>query len=170
MASLTLRAPDDFHHHLRDGEVLSDTANAAARQFSRVLVMPNLIPPVTTAAAANEYKTRILSALHPELRAADRFRPLMTMYLTDQTTPEQIKQCKLGGDVHAVKLYPAGATTNSASGVTDYKKILPTLQAMEKYDVPLCVHGEVTDPAVDIFDRERVFVEKKLPELIQVEW
>ncbi|KAL1526480.1 hypothetical protein AB1Y20_015190 [Prymnesium parvum] len=164
---LSLIAPDDFHHHLRDGAVLSDTANAAARQFSRALVMPNLVPPVTTAAAASEYKTRILSALSPEARAADRFRPLMTMYLTDETTPEEIKQCFVGGDVKAVKLYPAGATTNSASGVTDYEKITPALQAMQHYGLPLCIHGEVTDPAVDIFDRERVFIEKKLPDLLQ---
>lgn len=162
---VVLRAPDDFHHHLRDGEVLSDTVNAAARQFSRVLVMPNLVPPVTTAAAASEYKERILNALSPDFRAS--FQPLMTLYLTDNTSAEEIKQCKIRGDVKAVKLYPAGATTNSDSGVTNYEKITPALQAMAHYDLPLCIHGEVTDSNVDIFDRERLFIENRLPDLLQ---
>ena len=165
---LTIRQPDDFHHHFRDGDVLPATVNAAARQFSRVIAMPNLVPPVTTAAAASEYKARLLSALSPEMRAAGFFKPMMTAYLTDDTSPEDIKQCAVGGDVKAVKLYPAGATTNSASGVTDYTKIAPALQAMAHYGLPLCVHGEVTDPAIDIFDRERVFIETKLPDLLQV--
>ena len=165
--SMTLLQPDDFHHHLRDGAVLKDTAAAAAAQFGRAIVMPNLMPPVTTTAAASEYKARILEALHASGVPAGSFDPLMTLYLTDDTPPEEIKRAADSGDVKAVKLYPAGATTNSNSGVTDYEKITPALQAMSRYGLNLCIHGEVTDPEVDIFDRERVFVETKLPDLIQ---
>ena len=163
----TMLQPDDFHHHLRDGAVLKDTAVACAKQFGRALVMPNLVPPVTTAAAATEYKARILEVLHAAGVPAGSFDPLMTLYLTDDTSPEEIKLAAASGDVKAVKLYPAGATTNSASGVTDYTKITPALEAMAHYGLHLCVHGEVTDPHVDIFDRERVFVETKLPDLLQ---
>ena len=164
--TLSLSRPDDFHHHLRDGAVLADTVAACARQFGRALCMPNLQPPVTTAAGASEYKLRILEALKARGGPAD-FKPMMTLYLTDNTSPEDIKAAAASGDVHAVKLYPAGATTNSACGVTDYSKITPALDAMAHYGLPLCVHGEVTDAAVDIFDRERVFVATRLPELLQ---
>jgi dihydroorotase len=164
--SLTIARPDDFHHHLRDGDVLGDTAVAAARQFGRALVMPNLVPPVTTAEAATAYKARILDTLHAR-GCKTGFQPLMTLYLTDDTSPEEIKRAAAAGDVKAVKLYPAGATTNSASGVTDYSRLTGALQAMAHYGLPLCVHGEVTEPTVDIFDRERVFVQTRLPELLQ---
>ena len=166
---LSLPLPDDMHHHLRDGEVLADTVAAAARQFGRAICMPNLVPPVTTAEMATAYKGRILEALRSRTPEGARvtFEPLMTLYLTDNTTPEDIKQCAAAGDVKAVKLYPAGATTNSASGVTDYSKLTGALQAMAHYGLPLCVHGEVTASEVDIFDRERVFVQQRLPEILQ---
>ena len=167
LRSITLPQPDDMHHHLRDGEVLADTVSACARQFGRAIIMPNLVPPVTTAAAARAYKLRVLEALASRRGGnAGGFDPLMTLYLTDNTTPEEIKAAATGGDVKAVKLYPAGATTNSAAGVTDYAKIGGALQAMAHYGLPLCVHGEDTTPGVDIFDRERVFVETRLPELL----
>ena len=165
LATLTLRRPDDWHHHLRDGDVLKDTVGAAARQFHRAIIMPNLVPPVTTAALASEYKARVLEALAASGQPAGSFEPLMTIYLTDFTTPEEVKAAAAAGDVKAYKLYPAGATTNSASGVTDYARIAPALGAMEECGLILCVHGEVTDPEVDIFDRERVFVRDKLPML-----
>ena len=129
--------------------------------------MPNLTPPVTTTAAASEYKTRIIEALKARGGDVDAFKPLMTLYLTESTTPEEIKAAKASGDVAAIKLYPAGATTNSASGVKDYSKITPALAAMAQYGLPLCVHGEVTDAKTDIFDRERAFVADRLPELLQ---
>lgn len=148
--------------------MLGDTVSACARQFGRAIIMPNLVPPVTTAAMARAYKERILSALAARRGGSIAgFDPLMTLYLTDSTTPEDIKAAAAGGDVKAVKLYPAGATTNSASGVTDYAKLTGALQAMAHYGLPLCVHGEATEPHVDIFDRERVFVETRLPELLQ---
>ena len=164
--SITMPQPDDFHHHLRDGSVLADTVAACAGQFGRALCMPNLTPPVTTTALATEYKLRIIEALKSRGGPAD-FKPLMTLYLTETTTPDEIKAAYASGDVTAVKLYPAGATTNSASGVKDYSKITPALDAMAQYGLPLCVHGEVTDSATDIFDRERVFVQTRLPELLQ---
>jgi len=164
---ITLRRPDDWHHHLRDGaDVLRDTVRAASAQFSRAIVMPNLVPPVTTAAMAAEYKARITAALASNGAAPGSFTPLMTMYLTDSTTPEEIRAAAAAGDVKAVKLYPAGATTNSDSGVTDYAKVQAALVTMAEVGMPLCVHGEVTDPSVDIFDRERVFIKTKLPQLL----
>ena len=150
------------------GGALKDTVRAAARQFGRAICMPNLNPPVLNADMAAEYKLRILDCLHTQSGSKrSTFEPLMTVYLTDNTTPEDIKQCAAKGDVKAIKLYPAGATTNSASGVTDYSKLTGVLQAMAHYGLPLCVHGEVTDPTIDIFDRERVFVETRLPDLLQ---
>ena len=163
---ITIPRPDDFHHHFRDGKPLADTAAACAKQFGRAIAMPNLVPPATTTPMAVAYKQRIMEALHSRDVPAGSFDPLMTLYLTDSTSPEEIKQAAASGDVKAVKLYPAGATTNSASGVTDYAKITPALEAMAHYKLPLLVHGEVTDPKIDIFDRERVFVETRLPELL----
>jgi dihydroorotase len=167
--SITIPKPDDFHHHLRDGDVLVDTVSACANQFGRAICMPNLVPPVTTAEQASAYKLRILEALQASGGSASSFHPLMTLYLTDATTPEMIKAAAATGDVKAVKLYPAGATTNSASGVTDYAKLSSSgvLEAMAHYGMPLCVHGEVTDPKIDIFDRERIFVQTRLPELLE---
>lgn len=164
---ITLPKPDDFHHHLRDGPALADTVAACAGQFGRALCMPNLAPPVTTAEMAKAYKMRILEAHVARGGDVDSFQPLMTIYLTDNTSPEDVKAAAAAGDVKAFKLYPAGATTNSASGVTDYAKITPALSALAQYGLPLCVHGEVTDAATDIFDRERVFVERRLPDLLQ---
>jgi len=165
-SKLELTAPDDWHHHLRDGPALATTVPAAARQFKRAIIMPNLVPPVTTTDAAIAYRGRILDALHASGAPAD-FDPLMTLYLTDDTPPEEVKRAAESGVVKAFKLYPAGATTNSACGVTDLVKCTATLQAMAEHGLPLCVHGEVTDPAVDIFDRERVFVATKLPQILE---
>jgi dihydroorotase len=152
---LTIRRPDDWHVHLRDGEMLRLVAPYTARQFARALVMPNLVPPVTTPDMAAEYRERIRAA-------APGFEPLMTCYLTDQTDPDAIQRGHAEGVWVAAKLYPAGATTNSASGVTDIRNIYPALERMERIGMVLCVHGEVTDPAVDVFDREAVFIERVL--------
>lgn len=160
---LTLPRPDDLHVHFRDGAVLSHVVPATASVFGRAIVMPNLRPPVTTVAAAGAYRERILAAVP----AGVSFEPLMTLYLTDNTTPEEIALAKASGFVHAVKYYPAGATTNSDSGVTSLARVKGTLAAMEKHGVVLCVHGEVTDPAVDMFDRERVFVDTLLQEIVR---
>lgn len=157
---LTLTRPDDLHLHLRDGQALAAVAPATARQFARALVMPNLRPPVTTTAQALAYRTRILDAL-PE--AAD-FEPLMSLYLTDRLEPDEIARAKAAG-ILAVKHYPAGATTNSDAGVTDIRKVYPTLEAMQKEGLLLLLHGEVTDPSVDIFDREAVFIERVMQPL-----
>ena len=143
MDTLTLRQPDDFHHHLRDGKPLVDTVAAVARQFGRAIVMPNLMPPVTTLVAARAYQERILAALSASGVPAGRFEPMMTLYLTDATPPEEIKRAAQSGFIKAVKLYPAGATTNSDSGVTDYANVRDALSAMAQYGLPLCVHGEV---------------------------
>jgi dihydroorotase len=156
--SLTLTRPDDWHLHLRDGAALAAVLPDTARQFARAIVMPNLKPPVTTAALAAEYRQRILDA-RPE---GSDFKPLMTLYLTDNTAAEEITRAVESGFVHAVKLYPAGATTNSAAGVTDLGKCAVALEAMQRLGLPLCVHGEVTDRGIDLFDRERVFIEDKL--------
>ncbi len=156
--SVTLRRPDDFHLHLRDGAMLRGVLPESARHFARALVMPNLVPPVVTAAQARAYRDRILAAL-PEGAA---FRPLMTLYLTEATDPADVTEAAASGLISAVKLYPAGATTNSASGVTNFDRIRPVLEAMASIGLPLCVHGEVTDPAVDIFDREAEFIERVL--------
>ena len=163
LAALTLRRPDDWHIHLRDGPGLAAVVGPTARVFGRAIVMPNLKPPVTTVAAAREYRDRILAA-RP---AGSRFEPLMTLYLTDNLPPAQVAEAKASGFIHAVKYYPAGATTNSDSGVTSLDRAYPVLAAMEKHGVVLSLHGEVTAPEVDMFDRERVFVETLLPRIVR---
>ena len=159
--ALTLTRPDDWHLHLRDGAALAAVLPHSARQFARAIVMPNLRPPVTTVELARAYRGRILAALP----AGSHFEPLMTLYLTDNTRPEEIVLAKASGVVHALKYYPAGATTNSASGVTRLEHCFCALEAMEKADLPLLLHGEVTDAEVDAFDRERVFIDKVLPQI-----
>jgi dihydroorotase len=161
--TLTLGRPDDWHVHFRDGAALAAVVPHTARTFGRAVVMPNLKPPVTTVAAAGEYRARILAALP----ASSRFSPLMTLYLTDNMRPAEIERAKTSGIVHAVKYYPAGATTNSDSGVTSLDRVYPVLAAMERLGVVLSLHGEVTDPAVDMFDRERVFVETLLTRIVR---
>lgn len=156
--SLTLTQPDDWHIHLRDGDALPRTVNDAARQFGRVIVMPNLLPPVRDAQQADAYRQRILQALEP----GATLEPLMVLYLTDSTTPEIIASAKQTNFVKAVKWYPAGATTNSASGVTNIDNIYPALEAMQKHDLVLSIHGEVTDSEIDIFDREACFIDRTL--------
>ena len=158
--TITIRKPDDWHVHLRDGEMLIRVAPYTARQFARAIVMPNLDPPITTAEAARAYRKRILVATDPG------FTPLMTCYLTDSSNPDEIAQGFAEGVWVAAKLYPAGATTNSASGVTDIRNIYPVLARMEKIGMVLCVHGEVTDPDVDVFDREAVFIDRVLSRLV----
>jgi len=158
--TLTLTRPDDWHLHLRDGAALAAVLPHTARQFARAIVMPNLKPPITTAAMAQAYRQRIIDAL-PE--GAD-FTPLMTLYLTDSLPPDEVQRAKAAGVV-ACKLYPAGATTNSDAGVTDIRKTYPTLEAMQRAGLLLLVHGEVTDPAVDVFDREAVFIERVMAPL-----
>ena len=160
---LTLTRPDDWHLHLRDGTALTETVATAARTFGRAIVMPNLRPPVLTAQDASAYKQRILS-VPPE---GSPFEPLMTLYLTDQTTSDMIHAARAQGDIKALKLYPAGATTNSDSGVTDLSKVYGTLEAMAECAIPLLIHGEVNDPAIDIFDREKVFIDRYLVDLVQ---
>ena len=160
---ITLTRPDDWHLHLRDGEALRAVLPHSARQFARAIIMPNLRPPVTTVAAAADYRRRILAAL-PE---GARFEPLMTLYLTDNTPADEIRRAVDSGFVKAVKLYPAGATTNSDAGVTDLDKCDTVLAEMEKAGMPLLVHGEVTDPAIDLFDSERVFIETVLQPLLK---
>ena len=160
---LSLVRPDDWHVHLRDGAALAAVAGMTARTFARAIVMPNLAPPVVTTAQALAYRERILAALP----AAAGFEPLMTLYLTDATDAAEIARAKASGVVHAVKYYPAGATTNSAAGVTSLEQVYPALAAMERHDVVLSVHGEVTDPGVDIFDRERVFIERHLAAIVR---
>ena len=159
---LTLTRPDDWHLHLRDGAAMAAVLPFTARQFGRAIVMPNLRPPVTTAAAAVAYRQRILAALP----AGSDFQPLMTLYLTDNTAPDEIVRAQAAGVV-AVKLYPAGATTHSDAGVTDLRKCYPALQAMQRAGLLLLVHGEVTDPAVDLFDREAVFIDQVMRPLRQ---
>ena len=163
MQQLTLTRPDDWHVHLRDGAYLRTTVPHSARQFGRAIVMPNLKPPVVTAAQAEAYRKRILA----EVPQGVHFEPLMTLYLTDSTPAAEIRRAKASGIVHAVKLYPAGATTNSDAGVTSLEKTYPTLEAMQETGLPLLVHGEVTDPNVDIFDRERMFIERQLIPLME---
>ena len=168
MKTLTIRRPDDWHLHLRDGAVLEGVVGDTSRHFSRAIIMPNLVPPVVSTADAAAYRQRILAAVP----AGDRFEPLMTLYLTEGTDPEDVAAGKESGLITAVKLYPAGATTNSSSGVRDIDKAMPVLERMAQIGLPLCVHGEVTTADVDIFDREAVFIEtvldplrKRLPEL-----
>jgi len=160
MQSLTIRRPDDWHVHLRDGEMLRVVAPFTARQFARAIVMPNLVPPITAVEAARDYRKRILEVTSPG------FTPLMTCYLTDRTSPDEIDRGHREGVWVAAKLYPAGATTNSASGVTDIRNLYPVLARMEKIGVVLCVHGEVTDPDIDVFDREAVFIDRVLTRIV----
>ena len=163
MQTLTLTRPDDWHLHLRDGAALAAVLPDTARQFARAIVMPNLKPPVTTAEQAAAYRERILAAVPAGLR----FEPLMTLYLTDNTPAAEIDRAKASGFVHAVKYYPAGATTNSDSGVTAIEECFGTLARMEAAGMPLLIHGEVTDADVDVFDRERVFIDRVLAPLLQ---
>ncbi len=156
--TLTIRRPDDWHLHLRDGDMLRAVLPHTAAHFARAIIMPNLVPPVVTGAQAAAYRDRILSAL-PE---GSKFTPLMTLYLTENTDPADVAAAHASGLVKAVKLYPAGATTNSASGVSDFARVAPVLEKMAEIGLPLCTHGEVTDPAVDIFDREAVFIARVL--------
>lgn len=161
--SITIRRPDDWHVHLRDGAMLEAVARYTARQFARAIVMPNLAPPVTTVAAAEAYRDRILAAL-PDGAA---FTPLMTCYLTDDADADELARGHAKGMFTAAKLYPANATTNSAHGVTDVRNIMPVLERMARIGMPLLVHGEVTDREVDVFDREAVFVERILAPLVR---
>lgn len=163
MTEISLIKPDDWHLHLRDGAHMAAVLPDTIRRFSRAIVMPNLRPPVTTTALAQAYHQRIVAAL-PQ---GSDFQPLMTLYLTDNTKPEEIKLAKQSGFVHGVKLYPAGATTNSDSGVTDIKKCYAVLEAMQEQAMPLLVHGEVTDAHIDVFDREKVFIEQVMQALMQ---
>jgi len=155
---LEITRPDDWHVHLRDGDALTSVIGHTAHRFARAIVMPNLKPPVTTVAQAEDYRGRILASLP----AGMRFEPLMTLYLTEDTLAEEIVRAKDSSTVFAVKYYPAGATTNSQSGVRELSRVYPVLEAMERHDLPLLLHGEVTDPDIDIFDRERVFIERHL--------
>ncbi len=163
MKTITITRPDDWHLHLRDGAAMRDVLPHTAARFARAIVMPNLKPPVTTTGLALAYRERILAALPPD----SGFKPLMTLYLTDNTSPAEISRARQSGAVHAVKYYPAGATTNSDSGVTALEKCFPVLEAMEKEGMPLLLHGEVTDADVDVFDRERVFIERTLAPLVE---
>ena len=163
MQQLTITRPDDWHLHLRDGTLMQSVLPDTARQFARAVVMPNLKPPVTTTKQALEYRSRIIAAI-PEGIA---FEPLMTLYLADNTSADEIRRAKESGFVHAVKLYPAGATTNSDAGVTDIRKTYPALNEMQRCGMPLLVHGEVTDPAVDVFDREAVFIDRVMLPLLK---
>ena len=155
---LELTRPDDWHLHLRDGDVLASVVGHTAQRFARAIVMPNLKPPIITVAQAESYRARIMASLP----AGASFQPLMTLYLTEATTVEEIARATASDSVFAVKYYPAGATTNSQDGVRDLRHVFPVLEAMQKHDLPLLLHGEVTDPQVDIFDRERIFIERHL--------
>jgi dihydroorotase len=166
---LTIRRPDDWHVHLRDGALLQAVVGHTARQFARAIVMPNLKPPITTVEQARAYRERILTALERSAGAdaAERFTPLMTAYLTETIDPAELEQGFSAGVFTAAKLYPAGATTNSDAGVRDLAHITAVLTCMERIGMPLLIHGEVTDPAVDIFDREAVFIERQLKPLLE---
>ena len=165
MNSITITRPDDWHLHLRDAEQLHAVLPHTAKQFARAIIMPNLKPPVVTTDRALAYRVRILAALPVPLKSG--FEPLMTLYLTDNTSPAEIIRAKASGVVHGVKLYPAGATTNADAGVTDIAKCYAALEAMEQNNLPLLVHGEVTDSAVDVFDKEKVFIDRILAPLTQ---
>ena len=158
MEEIEIIKPDDWHVHFRDNEILKAVVPETTRHFARSIVMPNLIPPILNAEQATEYKKRIEKAIPP----TDGFKPLMTIYLTEETNENDLKDAYNSGDVFAVKLYPAGATTNSDSGVKDITKIMPILEMMAEIGMPLLIHGEVTDKEIDIFDREKVFIDKKL--------
>jgi dihydroorotase len=159
---ITITRPDDWHAHFRDGDAMASVVGATARQFARAIAMPNLKPPVTTTDEARAYRERIVEAL-----GGTAFEPLMTLYLTDNTAASEIERAKASGFVKAVKYYPAGATTNSASGVTDLRKCDAVFEAMQAARMPLLVHGEVTDAGVDLFDREAVFIERSLAPLVK---
>ena len=161
--TLEITRPDDWHLHLRDGDALRAVLPDTARRFARAIVMPNLQPPVRTVDDASAYRERILAAL-PQGAA---FEPLMTLYLTEDTTPAEVRRARASGFVHAVKYYPAGATTNSQSGVNDLARCDAVFEAMQEIGLPLLVHGEVTDPAVDVFDREAVFIERHGRRLVE---
>lgn len=163
MTEFTIIKPDDWHLHLRDGAEMASVLPDTTRRFERAIVMPNLRPPVTTTQRAQEYRQRILQAVP----AGSSFNPLMTLYLTDNTAPDEIVKAKQSGIVHGVKLYPAGATTNSDSGVTDIRKCAKALEAMQSVDMPLLVHGEVTDAEIDVFDREKVFIERIMQPMLR---
>jgi dihydroorotase len=160
---LKLTRPDDWHLHLRDDALMRSVLHDTARHFARAIIMPNLRPPVTTTAQALAYRERIMAAVP----AGMKFEPLMTLYLTDNTSAEEIRRARQSGMVHAVKYYPAGATTNSDAGVTAMRKAYPALEEMQRCGMPLLVHGEVTDPTVDVFDREAVFIERVLQPLLR---
>ena len=159
--TLTIRRPDDWHVHLREGDMLQRVARYTARQFARAIIMPNLVPPITTVEAAAAYRDQIVAA------AGEGFTPLMTCYLTDNADPDELARGYAEGVWVAAKLYPAGATTNSASGVTDIRNIYPALARMEKVGMVLCVHGEVTDPAIDVFDCEAAFIDRVLTAIVR---
>ena len=161
-STLTITRPDDWHLHLRDGELMRSVVGATARVFGRAVVMPNLTPPITSVAAAAAYRERIAAALPPE----SHFAPLMTLYLTEVTSADEIARARASGFIIGAKYYPAGATTNSESGVTNPSRAWPALSAMEKHGLPLLVHGEVTDPDVDVFDREQVFIDRVLAHIV----
>jgi dihydroorotase len=161
LTSLTIRRPDDWHLHLRDGAMLRAVLPETARHFARAIIMPNLVPPVVTSEQAVAYRARIMDALPDGMN----FKPLMTLYLTETTDPEDVRAAYAAGIATAVKLYPAGATTNSDSGVRDFEKVRPVLEVMAEIGMPLCVHGEVTDSEIDIFDREAAFIDKVLKPL-----
>lgn len=163
MDSITIIRPDDWHLHVRDGDVLKDIIPHTAERFARAIIMPNLKPPVTTTEQAQAYQQRILGAVPAGLN----FKPLMTLYLTDNMSADEISKAKDSGVVYAVKYYPAGATTNSDAGVTDLKKTYSVLERMQKLEMPLLIHGEVTEPSIDVFDREAVFIEDILKPLIK---
>lgn len=160
---LSIRVPDDWHLHLRDGEEMASVVGFTAERFARAIIMPNLRPPITDTAAAIAYRERILSALPHHLQLT----PLMTLYLTDNLSPEEITVAKESQSVYAAKLYPAGATTNSESGVTSLNRIYPVLEAMQRLEMPLLVHGEATDPEIDVFDREKRFIDDALTPLVR---
>ncbi|AJR08132.1 dihydroorotase [Photobacterium gaetbulicola] len=162
MTTITITRPDDWHTHLRDGDVLTDTVRDISRYMGRAIIMPNLIPPVTDTEAALAYRDRILAE-----KPQGNFSPLMTLYLTDNTTPDEIRKAKATGHIFAAKLYPAGATTNSDSGVTSIDKLIPTLEAMQEEGMLLLIHGEVTTHEVDIFDREKQFLDTVLGPIVE---
>ncbi|MBC7005819.1 dihydroorotase [Photobacterium sp. BZF1] len=162
MTTITITRPDDWHLHLRDGEVLNDTVRDTSRYMGRAIIMPNLVPPVTDTEAALAYRDRILAE-----KPQGNFSPLMTLYLTDNTTPDEIRKAKATGHIYAAKLYPAGATTNSDSGVTSIDKLIPTLEAMQEVGMLLLIHGEVTTHEVDIFDREKQFLDTVLGPIVE---
>jgi dihydroorotase len=163
MTKITIRRPDDWHLHLRDGAMLEGILPETTRHFARAIIMPNLVPPVATVADARAYRERIVAAI-PK---GDTFEPLMTLYLTEATQADDVARGKAEGLIHAVKLYPAGATTNSHGGVRNLDNVMPVLERMAEIGLPMCVHGEVTTPEVDIFDREAVFIETVLDPLRQ---